>query len=95
MEYAYLLPTYLKLKYSLYIAYIGTRNKKIEWMFAYCYTERKTEQPTKKRTYIYTYIVKKRKGRKVGHKRTQKKGLFCSPSNNPTKVSITKVLITY
>lgn len=53
----------------LYIAYMGTKKQnRIEC----CYWE-KQKVPTKKRNYIYTYIVKKRRGCKVGHKRTQKK----------------------
>ena len=68
--------------YSAYIRTKGTKEKK--GMNIAFLMKGKQKVPTKKRNYIYTYIVKKRKG----CKRAQKKGLCNIVPNNPESVRL-------
>ena len=79
--YAYLLHTYLKLKCSLYIAYyIGTKGtKEKKGMNIAFLHERKTERPIKRKTYIYSYIGKKKKRVKTATKGHKKRGYKIAP----------------
>ena len=63
MEYACLLPTYLENECSLYIAYIGTKGtKEKKGMNIAFLMKGKQKVPIKRKTYIYSYIGKKKSG---------------------------------
>ena len=80
MEYTCLLLTDFKNEFRLYIAYIGQKGtKEKKGMNIAFLMKGKQKVPTKEKNSIYTYRVRKEKRVKNGHKRAQKKGLFCSP----------------